>query len=200
MANSQVPLKQSARGTEDRQLGTELCLLLGPTVILAACLPPRPFSALQPLAFWHSTFTHTGKIRNYYKPSVFHVVLKEKEKKTKQPNKKQTSRGCLTWDQLNWCLNNWVFKENFMCLNCFGSPPSHFIRPGQLPGMCCRWSLTILESGPISRQHLGEGIQFALQVLKQTSGASQVLLMPVLHLEKFVLHLDSKLFDLCHRD
>lgn len=93
VANSQVPLKRSARGTEDRQLGTELCLLLGPTVVLAACLPPRPFSVLQPLAFWHSTFTHTGKIGNYYKPSMFHVVLKEKGKKpqtTKQkPNIKR---------------------------------------------------------------------------------------------------------------
>lgn len=52
----------------------------------------------------------------------------------------------------------------------------------QLPGMCCGHSLTTLGSGPTSRQKSWEGVQFVVQLLNSTCAMSQILVMPVLHL------------------
>lgn len=165
-ANSQLLLEWRARGPgkgTEGQSSAACCIPL----LLNVCLPPRPLSALQPLAFWHWNFTHRGKNQK-----LLHV-FSSKERKIQED----------AWREINWtgCSNNWISMRILHAPN--GSallPPTASCQ--QLPGVCCGHSLTTLGSGATSRQKSWGGVQFVVQLLSSTCAVSQILVMPVLHL------------------
>lgn len=77
------------------------------------------------------------------------------------------------WHETNWtgCPNNWIFRENCICSNCFSSHLPTWLAPAR--------------SQPSQGLVLSpwKGIWFVAQLSKRSSGASQASLMPVLHLD-----------------
>lgn len=163
-AHSQVLLEWRAKGTG---IGTEGQSSAASHWYLNVCLPPRPLSALQPLAFWHWNFTHRGKNQK-----LLHA-FSSKEKKIQED----------AWREINWtgCSYNCIFNENFICSKCFSSPPSHCIIPA-----APRRVLWAQPDHPGVRSHTRqkswEAAQSVLQLLNSTCAESQILAMPVLHL------------------
>lgn len=123
-AHSQVLLEWRAKGTG---IGTEGQSSAASHWYINVCLPPRPLSALQPLAFWHWNFTHRGKNQK-----LLHA-FSSKEKKN--------SRGCLTWDQLNWMLIQLNFQWEFYMLQMLqlSSLPLHHPSSSQACAVGTAW-------------------------------------------------------------
>ena len=190
MASSQAPLER-ARGTADRQPGTELCLLPGPTVIqLPVCLPG-------PSALCNRWHFETELLQDKSeKITSLPCAFKRKRKK----NKDQED----AWHDTSWtgCPNNCIFEENFTCSNCFGYPPSHSTSPGQLPGMRAAdraqpsWGQA-LSPGRIPGKAFRSPRSLWHRPLEQ---GNHCWCRCCTSVESYVSHLHSNWFNLCHRD